>query len=62
MPLDEFFESSIQIPRMQIGKQQTIETLINEEALILAKYLRNELNTWTPRVPLVCISSKTLAE
>jgi hypothetical protein len=35
--LDKFFESYIEIPRMQVGKKQTIETLINEEALLLAK-------------------------
>jgi hypothetical protein len=28
----------------------TLETLINEEALLLAKYLRNETKTWTPRI------------
>jgi hypothetical protein len=27
--------------RMKIGKKQTIETLINEEALLLSKYLRS---------------------
>ena len=27
---------------MKHGKRQTLETLINEEALLLAKYLRNE--------------------
>jgi hypothetical protein len=26
----------------RIGKRQTIETLINEEALLLAKFLRDE--------------------
>jgi len=48
--LDKFFESDIAVPRMQIGKQQTIETLINEEALLLAKYLRNEGENWSPRI------------
>jgi hypothetical protein len=37
-----FFESTIEIPRIRNGKKQTFETLINEEALLLAKYLRNE--------------------
>jgi hypothetical protein len=33
------------------GEKQEIETLINEEALRLAKYLRGENETWIPRVP-----------
>jgi len=33
-----------------MGDQQEIETLINEEALLLAKYLRNEIETWKPRI------------
>ena len=39
-----------EIPRIRIGKKQTIETLINEEALLLAKFLRDERETWTPRI------------
>jgi len=27
-----------------------METLINEEALLLAKYLRDEIRVWTPRI------------
>jgi len=33
-----------------VGKKQTLETLINEEVLLLAKYLRNECDKWTPRI------------
>jgi len=40
--LNDFFESVVEIPRIHVGKKQTIETLINEEALLLAKLLRNE--------------------
>jgi len=36
-----------------VGKRQTIETLINEEALLLAKFLRDEWKTWTPRITLL---------
>jgi len=36
-----------------VEERQTIETLINEEALLLAKYLRNEEQTWLPRIALV---------
>ena len=39
-----------EIPAMKHGKSQAIETLISEEALLLAKYLRNERNVWTPRM------------
>jgi len=49
--LNQFFEKKIQIPRIRHGSKQTIETLINEEALLLAKHLRNELPTWKPRIP-----------
>jgi hypothetical protein len=38
------------MPRVRMGKQQEIETLINEEAFLLAQYLRNEKQTWIPRV------------
>jgi hypothetical protein len=40
----------IEVPRIKVGKRQIIETLINEEALLLAKFLRDERTTWTPRV------------
>jgi hypothetical protein len=48
--LNQFFESHIAIPRIKVGKKQTIETLINEEALLLAKFLRDERKMWNPRV------------
>ena len=48
--LSKYFETSVQIPRMKIGKKQTIETLINEEALLFARYLRNESREWKPRI------------
>jgi hypothetical protein len=32
------------------GKQQELETLINEEALLIARYLRNERDSWIPRI------------
>ena len=31
-----------------VGKRQTIETLINEEALLLAKFLRDEKSEYNP--------------
>jgi hypothetical protein len=35
---------------MRGGECQEIETLINEEALLLAGYLRNEKQKWIPRL------------
>jgi CRISPR-associated endonuclease Cas1 len=48
--LDELFESMVAIPRIRHGRRQTLETLINEEAFVLAKNLRNETPSWTPRI------------
>ena len=48
--LDKFFESMVEIPRIRVGKKQTVETLINEEALLLAKFLRRERKDWKPRI------------
>jgi hypothetical protein len=46
-------ELELEIPRIRIGKKQTIETLISEEALLFAKYLRGERATWTPRIAVL---------
>jgi len=48
--LHEFFESKVDIPLIRHGKRQRIETLINEEVLMLAKYLRDEKENWIPRI------------
>jgi hypothetical protein len=48
--LNAFFESIVEIPRIKVGMKQTFETLINEEALMFAKYLRNEQKQWIPRM------------
>ena len=48
--LNAFFESIIDVPRIRIGDRQTVETLINEEALLFATFLRNGRKTWTPRL------------
>jgi CRISPR-associated protein Cas1 len=48
--LNNYFETTVEIPRIKVGKRQTIETLISEEALLLAKFLRNERNIWNPRI------------
>jgi hypothetical protein len=48
--LNKYFESKVEVPRMRVGKRQTIETLITEEALFFAKYLREERPMWMPRI------------
>jgi CRISPR-associated protein Cas1 len=50
--LNTYFEGYIEIPRIRVGQRQTVETLINEEALLFAKYLRNEKKEWIPRIGL----------
>ena len=44
--LNGFFERVVDVTRIKRGNRQTIDTLISEEALLLAKYLRNEKNEW----------------
>lgn len=51
--LDEFLLMRVEIPLLRYGRRQAIETLINEEALLLAKYLRDEKTDWTPRIVMV---------
>jgi hypothetical protein len=51
--LNDYFESMAEIPRIKVGERQTIETLINEEALLFAKYLRNENERWIPRIGII---------
>ena len=48
--LEEYFESKVDIPLIRYGNRQKLETLINEESLLLAKYIRNERKTWIPRI------------
>jgi hypothetical protein len=48
--LNSLFKRKVEIPRIKHGKRQTLDTLINEEALLLAKFLRNERKEWNPRV------------
>jgi len=48
--LNSLFENEIEIPRIKHGNKQTLDTLINEEALLLAKFLRNERKDWKPRL------------
>jgi CRISPR-associated protein Cas1 len=49
--LNAFFETIVEVPRIRHGSKQTLETLITEEVMLLAQYLRNERPEWTPRLP-----------
>ena len=48
--LNQLFNRKVDMPRIKHGKIQILDTLITEEALLLAKYLRNENKDWNPRV------------
>jgi hypothetical protein len=38
--LENHFEKVVKVLRFKFGKKQSLEMLINKEALVLAKYLR----------------------
>jgi hypothetical protein len=44
-------KAKVKVKRIRNGESQTLETLINEEAQLFAKYLRGETKSWIPRVP-----------
>lgn len=48
--LNLFFDRMVEVPRIKVGKRQKIETLINEESLLFARYLRDERKIWVPRI------------
>jgi hypothetical protein len=56
--LNNLFEKTVEIPRIKHGKVQTINTLISEEALLLAKYFRGERKDWIPRIPRIYCQSR----
>jgi CRISPR-associated protein Cas1 len=49
--LIQYFELVVEIPRIKVGKRQSIETLIKEETMLLAKYIRDERKDWIARTP-----------
>jgi hypothetical protein len=51
--LRRYFQLEVKVPRIRVGKKQEIETLINEEALLCAKFLRNEVKDWVPRIATI---------
>jgi CRISP-associated protein Cas1 len=48
--LNTLFDRMVDVERIKVGKRQTIDTLICEETLLFAKYLRNEKKDWIPRI------------
>jgi CRISPR-associated protein Cas1 len=52
--LTAYFEKTVEISRIMHGNRQSLETLISEEALLLAKFLRGEIKTWIPRIAVTC--------
>ena len=47
---EPLFELTVEVPKIKIGKKQAIETLIKEEALLLAKFLSDKQVQWILRV------------
>ena len=48
--LHEFFMRKVKVPRFRHGNKQEVESLINEEAILLALYLRDKRDSWVPRI------------
>jgi len=48
--LNRYFQRKVNIPRIRMGDRQEMETLVNEEALLFAMFLRNERQSWKPRI------------
>ena len=51
--LDDFFESTVDVSRRKHGDRQALSSLINEEAMLLGKYMRKDIPNWIPRVPKI---------
>jgi CRISPR-associated endonuclease Cas1 len=45
-----YLDWKVRIPRVRHGEKSSIETLINEEAILLGLYLRDERREWIPRI------------
>ena len=48
--LFDYFQTKVYIPRVKRGKKQELETLINEEAFLISRYLRLKGESWVPRI------------
>jgi CRISP-associated protein Cas1 len=51
--LNDLFNRVIVIPRIRHGFQQTLDTLISEEALLFARMLQGVMPNWKPRMALI---------
>jgi CRISPR-associated protein Cas1 len=51
--LNSVFDQVVELPRIMHGQRQTLDTLISEEALLFAKFLREEMKEWKPRNPSI---------
>ncbi len=51
--LNAYFDKMVDVERIKVGKRQTVDTLISEEAFLFAKYLRNERKEWKPRIVII---------
>ncbi len=45
-----FFRTKVYIPSVKRGRKQELETLINEEAFLIGRYLRLKGERWVPRI------------
>jgi len=50
--LHDYFMKKVKVPRIKRGEKQEVETLINEEAMLIGKYLRDERKSWIPRIAI----------
>ena len=48
--LEQYFQMKVTIPRVRGGKKQELETLINEEAQLFARFIRCKRKSWVPRI------------
>jgi len=48
--IHDYFELKVSVPRIKHGNKQEIESLVNEEAMLLASYLRDQKKEWIPRI------------
>jgi hypothetical protein len=53
--LNEYFKTEVEIQRIRMGKNQEIETLITEEAMLSAMFLGNEAKDWIPRIGIIAL-------
>jgi len=52
--INDLWEQKVEIKRVEgHGEKTTVETWINETAILLAKYIRNEKSSWQPQIALL---------